>query len=329
MLTLEQIGRQLRSAEDLHSISRAMKALSAVRIRHGRRAVESLERYGRTVELGLQAALRNRPREVRITEDVVGPRVGAIVFGSDMGLAGRFNIRIAEFTEERLARLGHGRHDRFVLAVGSRVEATLEGVGASVTGSFSAPDSIEAVIRTVQELLLAIDELRDRSGVERFYLFHNHYRSGATYRPHMVHLLPLSRDWLTGLGHRPWPSPARPRSRVRWERLFSELVREHLFVSLFAAAARSQAAENASRLASMEAAERRIEERIDDLQGRFNQQRQQRITEELMDLMTGFLSSEEEEEANDHPAGTPQPARPHPPPGPYDLATLSTPPPGP
>lgn len=295
MQTADQIGRQLQSARDLHSISKAMKALSAVRIRHSRRAVESLERYGRTVELGLQVALRNRPTGVRLTEEDVGPRAGAVVFGSDMGLAGRFNIRIAEHAVEHLARLHPDPRHRFVLAVGARVEGTMEGIGESVARTFPSPDSVDAIVGTVQELLLAIDAFRAEADVERFYLFYNHYHSGATYRPHMVHLLPLNVEWMAGLEHRPWPSAVLPRFRVEWQELFSELVREHLFVSLFAAAARSQAAENASRLASMEAAERRIEERIDNLTGRFNQQRQQKITEELLDLITGFLASGDEE----------------------------------
>lgn len=296
MLTIEQIGRQLQSARDLHSISRALKALSAVRIRHGRRAVESLERYARTVELALQVALRNRPAGVRLAEERVGSRAGAVVFGSDMGLAGRFNLRITEHALGSFTELHPDPEDRFLLAVGARVQSTLEAAGEKVVRSFAAPDSIDGVVQTVQELLVAIEGFRIDEGVERFYLYYNHYHSGAAYRPHTIRLLPLNVEWLSGLEARPWPSPVLPRFRVAWERLFSELVREHLFVSLFAAAARSQAAENASRLASMEAAERRIEERIHGLRGRFNQQRQQKITEELMDLVTGFLASESEEE---------------------------------
>lgn len=296
MLTLEQVSRQLESARDLHSISRAMKALSAVRIRSSRQAVESLEGYARVVELALQVAIRSRPRGIRLTEEHVGPGVGSIVFGSDMGLAGRFNIRIAEFTADRLAELHPDGRDRTVLAVGGRVVAALEATGHGVARTFQAPGSIGAVVQIVQDLLLALEELRSSHGIERFYLFYNHYRSGATYRPHMIHLLPINVEWLAGLESRPWPSRVLPRFRVDWERLFSELVREHLFISIFAAAARSQASENASRLASMEAAERRIEERIDELRGRFNQQRQQRITEELLDLVTGYLALEEEDE---------------------------------
>lgn len=300
MLTLEQLRRRVQGAEDLHSITKAMKALAAVRIRQSREAIESLDDYARTVELGLQVALRSRPRAVRLQEDDPRPPgVGAVVFGSDLGLAGRFNIRITDFALEALDEEVPDRRARAVLAVGSRVATQLEAQGQEVALRFSAPDSVDAVTPTVQELLVAIDEVRSDRELERFHLFYNHYHHGATYRPHRVHLLPVNMEWLRGLEERPWPSAVIPTFRVPWSRLFSALVREHLFVTLFAAAALSQASENASRLASMEAAERRIEERLEDLRTRFNQQRQQAITEELLDLLTGFLALEDEEEEVD------------------------------
>lgn len=303
MLTLEQLHRQVQSAEDLQSITRAMKALSAVRIRQSRRAVESLAEYSRTVELSLRAALRRRPREVRLRGEDHGSRMGVVVFGSDMGLAGRFNIRIAEFALARLEEADPPVGERTVLAVGARVAAQLESAGQSVSRHFDAPDSIDAVGGTVQELLLAIEETRTLGGVERFRLYYNHYLTGATYRPDEVNLLPLDLAWLDKMEETAWPTNVSPRFRIGWEELFRACVREHLFVSLFAAAARSQAAENASRLASMEAAERRIEERLGELRGRLNQQRQQVITEELLDLVTGFLSSEAEEATRESGGG--------------------------
>jgi F-type H+-transporting ATPase subunit gamma len=297
VLTLEQLRRRVESAEDLHSIARAMKALAAVRIRQSRQAVESLERYGHTVELALQVAVRTRPREVRLTEEEgLGPGgVAAVVFGSDLGLAGRFNIRITDFALQTMADDFPAGTSRTVLAVGSRAASQLESQGQPVALRLSAPDSLDAVTPTVQELLVAIQELRVQQRLVRVDLFYNHYQHGATYRPHRVHLLPVNVGWLRGLEQRPWPHHNIPMARIPWERFFSTTIREHLFVTLYAAAALSQASEHASRLASMEAAERRIEERLVRLEGRFNQQRQQRITEEILDLLTGFLALEEEE----------------------------------
>ncbi|MDL1968864.1 MAG: F0F1 ATP synthase subunit gamma, partial [Deltaproteobacteria bacterium] len=46
--------------------------------------------------------------------------------------------------------------------------------------------------------------------------------------------------------------------------------------------------ENAGRLASMQAAERNIEDLLEELNSQFQQQRQSSITEELLDIVAGF-----------------------------------------
>lgn len=299
MLTLERLRSQVKSTEELRSIARAMKALAAVRIRQSRAAVDSLERYAAAVESGLQVALRNRPRGMRLAEDDALSGTGAIVFGSDLGLAGRFNIRIADFAIEHLAEVEPDENGRALLAVGTRVAGELRGHTRVMVRPFEAPSSIAAVTATVQNLLVAIEEIRRERRLGRILLFYNHYHSGTTFRPHMIHLLPMNLAWLRGLEARPWPSQALPRFRAPWEHLFRDLVREHLFVSLYAAAAESQAAENASRLASMEAAERRIDERLEAVRGRLNQQRKEQITEELLDLLAGYVAVQEQPKVAD------------------------------
>ena len=61
-----------------------------------------------------------------------------------------------------------------------------------------------------------------------------------------------------------------------------------LSAQLFLAVTESLAAENASRLASMQSAERNIEERVDELSQAVRHRRQQEITEELLDIVSGF-----------------------------------------
>jgi F-type H+-transporting ATPase subunit gamma len=73
-----------------------------------------------------------------------------------------------------------------------------------------------------------------------------------------------------------------------WNRLFSSLIQQYLFVSLYRAFAESLASENAGRLASMQAAERNIEDLLEELNSQFQQQRQSSITEELLDIVAGF-----------------------------------------
>jgi len=85
-----------------------------------------------------------------------------------------------------------------------------------------------------------------------------------------------------------WPTRILPNYTMDWDSLFSALIREYLFISLFRAFAESLASENASRLASMQAAEKNIEEQLSELNKQFHQRRQMAITEELLDIVSGF-----------------------------------------
>ena len=73
-------------------------------------------------------------------------------------------------------------------------------------------------------------------------------------------------------------------------RRLQALVREYLFVSLFKACAESLAAENASRLAAMQRAEKNIDDLMEDLNQTFRRLRQTSIDEELFDVLSGYES---------------------------------------
>jgi F-type H+-transporting ATPase subunit gamma len=70
-------------------------------------------------------------------------------------------------------------------------------------------------------------------------------------------------------------------------KLLSALLREYIFTLAYRAFAESLASENASRLSSMQSAERNIEDRLDDLGERYNFRRQNAITAEMLDIAAG------------------------------------------
>ena len=74
------------------------------------------------------------------------------------------------------------------------------------------------------------------------------------------------------------------------EQTLRALVREYLFVSLFKACAESLAAENASRLAAMQRAEKNIDDLVENLNQTFRRLRQTSIDEELFDVLSGYES---------------------------------------
>ncbi|MBN1218326.1 MAG: F0F1 ATP synthase subunit gamma [Anaerolineae bacterium] len=294
MPTLESLRRKIQSAEDLQSVVKTMKALAAANIWQYEQAVEALADYSHTIEMGLQIVLSERSVPVGLTHSPAGERLGAVVIGSDQGMVGRFNEQVITYALDKMNELQIGPENRKLLSVGLRMTARLSAARQPISQSFSVPSSIAGITPLVQELLVWIENWREQQNLDRVVIFHNRPRPAANYEPNMVYLLPINLAWLKRLQQKPWSTRVLPTFTMDWESLFSALIRQHFFVALYQSLAESLASENASRLASMQAAEKNIEEQLDELHTQFHQERQRSITEELLDIVSGFeaLTSE-------------------------------------
>jgi len=85
------------------------------------------------------------------------------------------------------------------------------------------------------------------------------------------------------------PSESRSLPTYSMERpqLLSALIGQFLFSQLYRAYAESLTSENASRLMTMQSAEKNIEERLAELNTEYHGQRQGQITSELLDIVSG------------------------------------------
>ncbi len=297
MQTMESLKRKIKSAQDLQSVVKTMKALAAVSIRQYQKAVESLTDYNRTVELGLQVVLRQKTEGLSLPPQVAPQRLGAIIFGSDQGLCGQLNEQIATHALQTMAATGIPPGNRAVVTVGMRVNGFIEDAGMKILETMTTPGSVSGITPMVQDLIMLLEEWHSGQQIQHIYLFYNEYLTGASYRPHTLRLLPVDRDWLKKLEVRKWPSRTLPAFTMSRDALFLALIREYLFVNLYRAFAESLASENASRLASMQTAEKNIEDRLQELTGQFHRQRQMTITEELLDIVAGFEALQEKKAA--------------------------------
>jgi F-type H+-transporting ATPase subunit gamma len=285
---LETLKRRIDSAKDMHSVVKTMESLAAVNIRLYEQATESVSAYNRTVELGLQVVMRNAPTNNIIQPPKSARKHGVIVFGSAQGLTGDFNEKIISFAEDEMEKLGISKDNRLIMALGDRIIAALEAKGGNVEYSFPMSGSFTDIMPLIQEVLIAVDEWRREKDVESILLFYNKRMPGSSYQQEMAYLFPLNRQWLHELKYRKWESRSVPVFTMEWNQLFSSLVSQYFSVTLYRAAFESLEAENASRLLSMQAAEKNIEERLEELQTAFNRQRQASITAELLDIVAGF-----------------------------------------
>lgn len=211
------------------------------------------------------------------------------IFGSDHGLAGRFNEQIVSYVLK-----DHGAEEkeeglpsnRIVACVGEQAVTRVKAVGINVAQSFTLPTSISAITPFVQMLLQVIEQWQGGKGIKRVMLFYNRPQPGG-FTPQTQNMLPVSLSSLQEKGLT-WQSRSLPTFTMPAGQLLSSLLRQYFFVLLYRACALSLAAENISRLAAMQAAEKNINERLEELQTAYRHERQALITEELLDIISGF-----------------------------------------
>ncbi len=285
----EHLHRQIEGLEDLRTIVKTMKSLSAVSIRQYEQAVEALGHYYRTVELGLRAVLGHMERPTTHRRRRADrPRSAVIVFGSDHGLCGRFNEDVSRRALERARTLPGAPRWHRVLTVGSLAAARLEEDAQPVEETLAAPGAASRITATVQQMLVRVDAWQTRGGVDDVYLFYNRPLDQGGYRTMEVRVLPVDLEGLRQVEKRKWPSRSLPAFTMDPRHLLAALLRQYIFVSLFRACAASQASEHSSRLTSMQAAEKNLDERLEEITATYRRVRQEAITTELLDVVSGF-----------------------------------------
>jgi len=286
MEAVEQLRRAISVAEELQSVVKTMKALAGVNIRQYERAAHAVAEYNRTIEMGLQVALSRMPPHAIPPRYATGRKLGAVVFGSDQGMCGQLNDQVVTYALRALKKLAARRDEQVVVAVGARAASKLEAEGRTPETTIEVPASINGIGAAVEQALARIQEWHFSRGIETVVLFSARPVSGAWYRTRGVQVLPVDAQWIQGLRVKPWPSKAIPMFTIDEPRLFQLLISEYLFVSLYRAFAESLASENASRLASMQIAEKNIEERLSALNASSRRLRQESITSELLDIIS-------------------------------------------
>jgi len=295
MATLEDMARQIGVAQDLQSVVRTMKAISAVSIRRHERAEAAMAQYLDNVELGLQVVLRAVQAPPAV-QPRLAHKTAVVLVGSEIGLCGAFNERLTDFALHHLAQTCPDPADRLVLSIGARAQASWAAVAARASDAHQdAPATVEALARSVAAVLHQLETWRATDGAARLVLFHQRTGAHGVAEPEMLQLLPLDPDWLTALQARPWGSRRLPIPFGPADDLLAGLIRQLLFARVFTAIVQSRSAEHAERLRAMQAADSSIADKLEAMHVSHRRMRQDVITAELLDLISGYEASQPQE----------------------------------
>ncbi|MBU1055880.1 MAG: F0F1 ATP synthase subunit gamma [Proteobacteria bacterium] len=284
MQTLEVLDKKIRTAEDLLSVVKSMKTLSAVNIRHYEMAVESLEAYRNIVDKGWQILFSHF---IPDSGNLAEKHAVIIVIGTDQGMCGQFNEIIAAKAMTEYKVLKKQGADVAFWSVGEKVAAAITDENVTTELHYNAPGSLNTVNIMVADLTEKLENRKSKHGTDYFYLCHNILSGKTSYDQTCYPVLPLDKSWVDKRNIQ-WPERCLPLLGLPPTEMFRHLFRQYLYISLYRALVQSLAGENLARLTAMQAAEKNIEELEADLKKQHREERQAGITNELLDIISGF-----------------------------------------
>ena len=280
MPSLLDIRRRIRSVKNTQQLTKAMKTVSAAKLRRAQERVFSARPYAEQ----LKRVLGNLTARV---EDISHPlltvrpeqRILFLVVTADRGLCGAFNSNILRtatvFLRERAGQnveiAAAGRKGRdFFRRRGVTIRSEYINIFSKLDYG-NARDIAENVIQAYSE-----------SEVDAVYIIYNEFKSVIQQRVVTEKLLPVGRSEL---------KETEPQLDYIFEEppqeIFNRLLPRYVEVQIYRALLESAAAEHGARMASMDTASRNAGEMIDMLTLNMNRIRQAAITREIIEVVSG------------------------------------------
>lgn len=271
MEQLQRLQARLASLAELRDLVRALRVMAATHVQEAQGALAGIRRYVEVVEetLAEGAALLG---QIDGRAGSAGPPDGSalVVVCSEHGFVGAFNERLLDRAEaERTA-------EQKLVVIGRRGANLAQERGLEVDCSFPMATRVGGVLgvtRGVAEYL---------AGVVQADVVFGSYRRGGSFEVEARRILPLDPALLVGPRHR---NP--PLHHLAPGLLLLRLASEYLFAEITRAVMESLASENGARLRVMEAANQSIGDKLVELRIKERSVRQETITSELLDVVTG------------------------------------------
>ena len=286
MASLRDIRKRIKSVKSTRQITKAMKMVSAAKLRKAQDAIMSARPYAQTLE-ALINELVSRVEPGSVSHPLLAERpvkkAEVILVTSDRGLAGGFNANVSKAAWRYLKEDGAKLETTFVGTVGKKGGDFLRARGFSVRKDW--PGVLGKISYQGATDIAAEASKRFLSGeVDAVFLVYNEFLSAISQKVSFVRLLPFETSKKksdTGgalVDYKYEPSP---------QAVLDALVPQALNTRIFRALLESAASEHGARMSAMENATKNAGEMISRLTLFYNRTRQAAITKELMEIVSG------------------------------------------
>jgi F-type H+-transporting ATPase subunit gamma len=295
MPSLIDIRRRIRSVKNTQQITKAMKMVSAAKLRRAQDRVIAARPYAQQLRemlanLAEEAASDERAAESPWLVKREPRRIDLVFITSDKGLAGAFNSNLIKASQRFFAE--HEGAEITLTLVGRKGRDFYRRRGAKVLGEYvnilgrPTYEDAQKIAREVSRRYRDVE-------TDAVFLLNNEFKSVMAQRLSVMQLLPVEEN---GASEKEGEKTERPQGEYIYEQspldMLERLMPRYVEIAIFRAMLETVAAEHAARMTAMDKASTNAKEVIDSLTLNMNRIRQAAITKEIIEVVSGAAAAE-------------------------------------
>lgn len=290
MATLRELKGRIGSVASSEKITGAMKMISSAKMHKAEGSLRRLVPFKSQIETIMANLLSS---DATFTSPLVTPRndvrgVTIVVWGSDDGLCGAYNVNIFKFLSTHIT---HVRKDYpgaviTIVPIGKKIRNIVDKI-ADVAGfrvEYTDIDS-KADGKPVDDFMLGLRDRFADGSADRVEAVYMHFKSSGRQVPTIQQLLPILPETFTPgkdtVSGRPYLFEPDPNT------IFNAVLPMFLLSTMQQIFTENRASEQAARVMAMQSANDNAKNLLEQLNLEYNKLRQQSITSELLDIIGG------------------------------------------
>jgi len=290
MPTLLDFRRRIRSVKNTQQITRAMKFVSAARLRRAQESALAARPYAKELVRVLRSTMARiespqHPLLAKRPEE----RILVLVLAGERGLAGAFNANILK-TAGEFIRSKKGKKI-VTIPIGKKGRDTLRKAGMEFAGEY-----VNVLARVdfgiAREIANLVTDLYARESVDAVYMVFSEFKNVLAPRLTVEKLLPV--EAIESGEETPAEAECAQIDYIYEqpeEQILDRLLPRYVETQVLRSMLESSAAEHAARMTAMEAATKNAGDVIDALTLYMNKVRQAAITKEIIEIVSGASSA--------------------------------------
>ena len=288
MPSLIDLRRRIRSVKNTQQITKAMKMVSAARLRKAQERVVAARPYARMLERMLQNVaaaasgeseeIANHPLLARREES----RILLLVVTGDRGLAGAFNANVIRMAQRFIAE--HSGTQVSLELLGRKGRDFFRRRHPHIAGEYPGIFLRSVEYDKALEISRSVAERFSNGDFDAVYVIANYFKSVVAAELIERKILPVALP--SGGATADYIFEQRP------EELLHTLLPRYVELEIYRTMLESAAAEHAARMTAMEAATSNAADMIDKYTLNLNRARQASITREIIEIVSGAAALE-------------------------------------